>query len=92
MVGGSVILGTAILTRSPSLFGWAEGASTLAHDNRGRKPANATLGNVIAEVTHQARIQLAELLSELVGIEVGRTILRRILVGAPTAPLESPLW
>ena len=44
------------------------GASALAHGNRGRKPANATLDNVIAEVIHQARTQLGELLSELQGI------------------------
>ena len=56
------------------------------------QPANATLDNVIAEVIHKARIQLGELLSELEGIEVGRTTLRRILVGAPATPLESPLW
>ena len=68
------------------------GATTLAHGNRGRKPANATLDGVNAEVIHQASTQLGELLSELKGIEIGRTTLRRILVGAPVTPLESPFW
>ena len=53
---------------------------------------NATLDGVNAEVIYQASTQFGELLSELKGIEVGRTTLRRILVGAPATPLESPLW
>ena len=53
---------------------------------------NATLDGVNAEVIHQASTQLGELLTELKGIEVGRTTLRRILVGAPATPLESPFW
>ena len=45
------------------------GASTLAHGNRDRKHANATLDNVIAEVIHKARIQLGDFLSELEGLQ-----------------------
>ena len=45
-----------------------------------------------AEVIHQASTQLGEILSELQGIEVGRTTQGHILVGAPATPLESPLW
>ena len=55
-------------------------------------PANATLDGVNGEVIRQASTQLGELLSELKAIEVGRTTLRCILVGAPATPLESPLW
>ncbi len=70
-----------------------EGAAALAHGNRGRRPANVTPGSVIAEVVHLARTRyrganhthLGELLGEREGIEIGRTTLRRILVGAGLA-------
>ena len=66
-----------------------EGAAALAHGNRGQIPSNSTPISVIAEVVHMARTRypgvnhthLGELLSEREGIEIGRTTLRRILVG-----------
>ena len=72
-----------------------EGAAALAHGNRGRTPANATPDTVIAEVVNLARTRysganhshLSELLSEREDIDIGRTTLRCILVGAG---LESP--
>ena len=72
-----------------------EGAVALAHGNRGRRPANATPDGVAADVVRLARTRysganhshLSELLSEREGIDMGRTTLRRVLVGAG---LESP--
>ena len=72
-----------------------EGAAALAHGNLGRTPANATPDTVIAEVVNLARTRysganhshLSELLSEREDIDIGRTILRRILVNAgPESP------
>ena len=70
-----------------------EGAAALAHGNRGRRPANVTPDSVIAEVVHLARTRylganhthLGELLGDREGIDIGRTTLRRILVGAGLA-------
>ena len=72
-----------------------EGAVALAHGNRGHRPANATPDGVAADVVRLARTRysvanhshLSELLSEREGIDMGRTTLRRVLVGAG---LESP--
>ena len=72
-----------------------EGAAALAHGNRDRHPANATPGTVIAEAVHLARTRssgvnhshLSDLLREREGLNIGRTTLRRILVGAG---LDSP--
>ena len=66
------------------------GAAALAHDNRGRRPSNTTSDTLIARVVHLARTRyqganhthLSELLREREGMDVGRTTLRRILVGA----------
>ena len=67
-----------------------KGAATVAHDLRGRKPANATPEPVATAVFHLAHTRysgtnhthLTELLSELDGNDIGRTTLRRILVNA----------
>ena len=66
------------------------GAAALAHGNRGRRPSNTTSDTLIARVVHLARTRyqganhthLSELLREREGMDVGRTTLRRILVGA----------
>ena len=67
-----------------------EGAVALSHGNRGRRSSNATSEAIRSEVLHLARstysgvnhTHLCELLREREGIEIGRTTLRRILVGA----------
>ena len=67
-----------------------EGAVALSHGNRGRRSSNATSETIRAEVLSLARTRysgvnhthLCELLREREGIEIGRTTLRRILVGA----------
>ena len=67
-----------------------EGAAAVAHGHRGRKPPNATPDAVVADVVRLARtryegtnhIHLSELLSEREGIDIGRTMLRRMLVNA----------
>ena len=67
-----------------------QGVAAVAHDHRGRKPANATPDTVIADVVHLAKTKyeganhthLRELLSERDGIAIGRTTLRRILLDA----------
>ena len=67
-----------------------EGATALAHGNRGRKPANATAEAVTVDVLRLASTRygeanhthLSELLAEREGIDIGRTTLRRILVNA----------
>ena len=66
------------------------GAASLAHGNRGRKPANAIPETTRSRVVHLARMvyeganhtHLSELLSEREGVDMGRTTLRRILVNA----------
>ena len=66
------------------------GAAALAHGNRGRRPSNTTSDTLIARVVHLARTRyqganhthLSELLREREGMDIGRTTLRRILVGA----------
>ena len=66
------------------------GAASLAHGHRGRKPANAIPEATRSRVVHLARTvyeganhtHLSELLSERVGLDMGRTTLRRILVNA----------
>ena len=66
------------------------GAAALAHGHRGRRPANATPDAVVADVVHLAGTKyeganhshFSELLAEREGIVIGRTTLRRILVGA----------
>ena len=66
------------------------GAAAPAHGHRGRRPANATPGAMVADVVHLARTKyeganhshFSELLSERDGIDIGRTTLRRILVNA----------
>ena len=71
------------------------GAASLAHGLRGRKPANAIPEATRSAVVHLAgtiykganHTHLAELLSEREGIDMGRTTLRRILTGAD---LDSP--
>ena len=67
-----------------------EGAAAVAHGHRGRKPPNATPDAVVADVIRLARTRyegtnhthLSELLSEREGIDIGRTMLRRMLVNA----------
>ena len=67
-----------------------EGAAAVAHGHRGRKPPNATPDAVVADVVRLARTRyegtnhthLSELLSEREGIDIGRTMLRRMLVNA----------
>ena len=67
-----------------------EGAAAVAHGHRGRKPPNATPDAVVADVVRLARTRyegtnhthLRELLSEREGIDIGRTMLRRMLVNA----------
>ena len=72
-----------------------EGAAAVAHGHRGRKPPNATPDAVVAVVVRLARTRyegtnhthLSELLSEREGIDIGRTMLRRMLVNAgPSSP------
>ena len=66
------------------------GAASLAHGHRGRKPANAIPETTRSRVVHLARTvyeganhtHLSELLSEREGLDMGRTTLRRILVNA----------
>ena len=66
------------------------GAASLAHGHRGRKPANAIPETIRRRVVHLARTvyeganhtHLSELLSEREGLDMGRTTLRRILVNA----------
>ena len=66
------------------------GAASLAHGHRGRKPANAIPEATRSRVVHLARTvyeganhtPLSELLSEREGLDMGRTTLRRILVNA----------
>ena len=66
------------------------GAASLAHGHRGRKPANAIPETIRSRVVHLARTvyeganhtHLSELLSEREGLDMGRTTLRRILVNA----------
>ena len=66
------------------------GAASLAHGHRGRKPANAITEATRSRVVHLARTvyeganhtHLSELLSEREGLDMGRTTLRRILVNA----------
>ena len=72
-----------------------EGAAALAHGHRGRRAPNTTSETKRSEVLRLAQTRypdanhthLSELLREREGIEVGRTTLRRILVGAG---LKSP--
>ena len=60
------------------------GAASLAHGHRGRKPANAIPGATRSRVVHLARTvyeganhtHLSELLSEREGLDMGRTTLR----------------
>ena len=71
------------------------GAASLAQGHRGRRPANATPEATRSRVVHLARTayeganhtHLSELLSEREGLDMGRTMLRRILV---SAGLSSP--
>ena len=66
------------------------GAASLAHGHRGRKPANAIPEATRSRAVHLARTvyeganhtHLSELLSEREGLDMGRTTLRRILVNA----------
>ena len=66
------------------------GAASLAHGHRGRKPANAIPEATRSRVVHLARTvyeganhtHLSELLSEREGLDMDRTTLRRILVNA----------
>ena len=66
------------------------GAASLAHVHRGRRPANAIPEATKSRVVHLARTiyqgvnhaHLSELLGEREGIDIGRTTLRRILVSA----------
>ena len=66
------------------------GAASLAHGHRGRKPANAIPEATRSRVVHLARTvyeganhtHLSELLSEREGLDMARTTLRRILVNA----------
>ena len=66
------------------------GAKALGHGHRGRPPANATPETVVADVVRLARTRysgvnhthLSELLAEREGIHIGRTTLRRVLLGA----------
>ncbi len=72
-----------------------EGAAALAHGHRGRRAPNLTSEATRAEVLRLAQTRypktnhthLSELLREREGIDIGRTTLRRILVGAG---LKSP--
>ena len=67
-----------------------EGAAALAHGHRGRRAPNTTSEATRAEVLRLAQTRypetnhthLSELLREREGIDIGRTTLRRILVGA----------
>ena len=67
-----------------------EGAAALAHGNRGRPPSNTTTKATKAEVIALARTcysranhtHVTELLAEREGINLGRSTVRRILVGA----------
>ena len=66
------------------------GAASLAHGHRGRKPANAIPETIRSRVVHLARTvyeganhtHLSELLGEREGLGMGRPTLRRILVNA----------
>ena len=66
------------------------GAASLAHGHRGRRPANAIPEATRNRVVHLARTvyeganhtHLSELLSEREGLDMGRPTLRRILVNA----------
>ena len=66
------------------------GAASLAHGHRGRRPANAIPEATGSRVVHLARTvyeganhtHLSELISEREGLDIGRTTLRRILVNA----------
>ncbi len=64
-----------------------DGAAALAHGNRGRRPANATLDSLATDAVVLARSRyagvnhthLSELLREREGIDIGRNTLRKIL-------------
>ena len=66
-----------------------EGAAALAHGHRGRRAPNTTSEKVKSLVMHLASTRysetnhthLSELLREREGVVIGRTTLRRILVG-----------
>ena len=66
------------------------GAASLAHGHRGRRPANAIPEAIRSRVVRLARTvyeganhtHLSELLGEREGLDMGRTTLRRILVNA----------
>ncbi len=72
-----------------------EGAAALAHGHRGRRAPNTTSDATRSEVLRLAQIRypevnhthVSELLRDREGIDIGRTTLRRILVGAG---LKSP--
>lgn len=67
-----------------------EGAAAIAHGNRCRRPAKATLETISTSIVHLARTQyvgvnhthLNELLSEHEGIGVTRSTLRHLRVSA----------
>ena len=67
-----------------------DGAAALAHGNRGRRPANATLDSLATDVVLLGRTRyagvnhthLSELLREHEGIDIARNTLRRILTDA----------
>ena len=67
-----------------------EGAAALAHGHRGRRAPNTTSEKVKSLVMHLTKTRysetnhthLSELLREREGMVIGRTTLRRILVGA----------
>ena len=64
-----------------------DGAAALAHGNRGRRPANATLDSLATDAVVLARTRyvgvnhthLSELLREREGLDIGRNTLRKIL-------------
>ncbi|MCK4394809.1 ISNCY family transposase [Candidatus Bipolaricaulota bacterium] len=72
-----------------------EGATAVAHGNRGRRPANATAEDVRRQVIELARTRyvgvnhthLTELLAEREGLILGRSTVRNILM---RAGMESP--
>ena len=76
------------------------GPAAVAHDHRGRKPANATSEAVIADVVHLARTRyaganhthLTELLRDREGIDLSRPTVRHILTkaGIPSPSKRRP--
>ncbi|TFH11069.1 MAG: hypothetical protein E4H08_02220 [Candidatus Atribacteria bacterium] len=67
-----------------------QGSATVAHGNRGRRPANATVTEIVRQMIELARTRyggvnythLTELLEEREGIDLSRSTVRTIVLSA----------